>query len=495
MGLWGASAQERVRQPAVADLFYPGEPQRLAQMVDQLLAEAPAASFEGELVALLVPHAGYDFSGAVAASALNALHGHPFDVVILVGVAHRTPLEGAAVYPGGAFATPLGRMPIDREAVAWLTRQTPLIRASEPPHLGEHSLEVELPFLQRLLGEFQLVPLVMGNPELTACQAIGEALAALVTRYTHAGKRCLLLASSDLSHYPTEQDAHRVDQQSLAAVVSGEAAEVDRVSVALMAQDTPNLLCTFCGEGAVKTVMLAARALGASRVTQLRYATSADVPQGEADRVVGYAAVAFSRLTSPAQDAATPMAEEAAPAWQGESPRLLRLARQAVVAYVTTRERPSERSDPSWPAALAEPAAVFITLRRGEELRGCIGTTEPRWSLGVAVQHYAIAAATEDTRFLPVSAEELKQLTLEVSVLSPLRRVSDPSEIQPQVHGVVVTRGNRSGVFLPQVWEETGWSREEFLRQLCAQKAGLSPDAWHDPATELYVFTVHSFSE
>lgn len=493
---FGAAPRESVRSPAVAGAFYPSDPTQLAAMVDRLLATASTMTFDGELTALLVPHAGYEFSGSVAATAFRCLQGRRVDTVILIGVAHRYPVDGAAIFPGTAFATPFGRVPINMDAARWLTEQSSFIVMDAAAHEEEHSLEVELPFLQRVLPQAQIVPLLMGNPNLDTCQVIGDALARLVRRETAAQRTCLLIASSDMSHYPTEDEAHLVDHRSLDAVLSGQPEQVHRVSAQIMSEGLPELFCTFCGEGALKTMMFAAQALGATRVTQLRYATSADVPQGDSHRVVGYGAVAFSKIATSAHgESLPPTAAEAAPAWHGEEPQLLRLARQAIAGYLAQRATPLPSADPAWPPSLREPAAVFVTLRRGEQLRGCVGTTEAREAVGLAVQRYAIAAATEDTRFPPVTQEELGAVTLEISVLSPLRRLKDVVEIRPYVDGVTVRQGSHVGVFLPQVWDETGWRREEFLRQLCAQKAGLPPDAWQDPSAELYVFTVHSFSE
>jgi AmmeMemoRadiSam system protein A len=257
-----------------------------------------------------------------------------------------------------------------------------------------------------------------------------------------------------------------------------------------------------CGDGAVLTTLIFMKNLGA-RPTLLRYANSGDTA-GPKDRVVGYAAIAFTipkELTKTAEKKKE--ANEKANEMESHKIKkdsfltdedrktLLLMARKTLEEYLSTGKIPKFPEYPS----LKKEYGMFVTLRKGGQLRGCIGYIVPRGPLYEAVTQLAISSACHDPRFRPVTKEELPQITIEISVMSPLHRVKDASEVQLGLHGVVVKRGFRTGVFLPQVATETGWSKEEFLSELCSQKAGLPPDAWKDPQTELLIFTCDVFDE
>jgi len=255
----------------------------------------------------------------------------------------------------------------------------------------------------------------------------------------------------------------------------------------------PNLSCVFCGEGAVYTTMYAARALGADTVSVLRYANSADAG-GNPDRVVGYLAAAFSDATAASlPDKETSMTNTPFSVGAEDQQRLLIAARQSVTVYLAKKTMPP--LDAHGSIALNTPAAVFVTLNERGSLRGCIGTTAPEYPLLEAVSRMAVAAAFQDYRFPPVNEGELNDLHIEISVLSPLTKIDDPALIQPGVHGVVIKKGGRSGLFLPQVWEHFNNELEPFMAELCSQKAGLPRDAWKKPNAGLAIFTVFSFEE
>ena len=349
-------------------------------------------------------------------------------------------------------------------------------------HAPEHSVEVQLPFLQAVLKDFKLVPVLMTDFSEANCAALARALAALAR-----DRSVLLVASSDMSHYPSYEDAVRVDKATLQAIQSLDPAKVAATTSGSLSQGTANLGTCLCGEGPVKAVLMAAHLLGADRAKALRYANSGDIPGSPRDRVVGYGAVAIYRSAAAGKTQAPARGAELD---QAQQQRLLSLARSTIEQYVTTRRAAEAReTDP----ALLRPAAAFVTLREGGDLRGCIGSLEPDAPLYRTVRDKAIAAAAQDPRFPPVAARELADLEIEISVLSPLRRVQSADQVELGKHGVVVAMSGRSGVFLPQVAQETGWTRDEFLSHLCYEKAGLPRDAWRRGAS-LYVFTVQSFS-
>jgi len=477
-----AHGQPVVRPAAVAGTFYPADASELGAEVQQYLAQVESSASPGALVALIVPHAGYMYSAPVAAYAYRLLEGRSYDTVVAVGSSHRVPFTGFALTGADAWATPLGRVQIDREACDHLGESLPDARLLDAAHSVEHSIEVQLPFLQTVLGDFRLLPILMGDDSRESCSSLAQAIA----EYAR-GHSVLLIASTDMSHYPSYEDAVRVDRETLAAIETMEADRVAETTRRLLAENTPNLGTALCGEGPVKTVLMAARQLGADQARVLRYANSGDVPGVPHTRVVGYGAVALYRASGEDESAQPSAGNALNPAQQQ---RLLGVARDAIEQYVGSRQRLAvEENDP----ALVRPGAAFVTLTSGGRLRGCIGSLEPSAPLIETVRNRAIQAATQDSRFPPVQVAELPELEIEISVLSPLRLVGSAEEIDIQRHGLVVESGGRRGVFLPQVAQETGWSRDVLLSRLCQDKAGLPADAWRRGA-RLYVFTVQSFS-
>ncbi|MEW5775102.1 MAG: AmmeMemoRadiSam system protein B [Thermodesulfobacteriota bacterium] len=460
-----AAAGEVPREPVLAGSWYPASPADLGAAVSRAMDSAQTGALPGRVVALAAPHAGYAYSGAVAGAAFAQVRGMAFDTVVLVGPSHRAAFPGIAVHDAGPWRTPLGETPLDREMIAALRAAEPLIRPLPEAHAREHSLEIELPFLQAALGHFRLVPLAMGDQGPDAARRLGKALAACMR-----GRRALLVASTDLSHFHPRSVAEQLDGTLRRQV---EALDPEGVLRCLA-----NGTCEACGGGPLAAVMLAARELGADRATVLAQADSGAVT-GDTASVVGYLAAAFT-------------APEAAPAAGLSAPdkaALLAIARDAAKAAVTgaAYTRPQGLSP-----ALENPGAAFVTLKRHGELRGCIGQMEARMPLADCVARMARSAALEDPRFPPVSPQELPGLDLEITVLTPMRRIADPGEVQVGRHGLYVRNWLRGGVLLPQVPVEWGWDREEFLRQTC-RKAGLGPDCSRDKGTELWVFEAEVF--
>jgi AmmeMemoRadiSam system protein A len=301
------------------------------------------------------------------------------------------------------------------------------------------------------------------------------------------------VASSDLSHFPAHAQARKSDKAALDAVLTLDAARVEATCRALEGEGTPGLDTAMCGRGPVQAVMLAATELGAENGVLLGSANSGDVEPATRNRVVGYGAVA---LVGPETTEERPMdrsqaAKDESGLDDAQRQRLLRIARETVEQHVRKGKAPaSQETDP----ALTREAGAFVTLWKNGELRGCIGMIEARAPLHVTVREMAVAAASQDHRFPPVTAAELDAIRIEISVLTPPRQVKDASEIEVGKHGVIVRQGRRSGVFLPEVPVRQKWSREEMLDNLCVYKAGLARDAWKKGA-ELYVFTADVFEE
>ncbi len=491
----GKEAEGQIRPSAVAGQFYPGDPGELKQAVDGLLAEAEPDSREGDLLAVLAPHAGYVFSGRTAARSLALLKGRGVKNVLLIGCAHRAHFSGVSVFAGDGYRTPLGVVPVNRELADWIKTRDQAFGVPEGVQAQEHSLEVELPILQRILPDFSIVPILIGRTDPGVVTRLGEALAEAVRK----NPGTVIVCSTDLSHYPPESAARQIDRRTLEAVAS---LDPDRVRIACRHPapgPVPGLATAMCGEEAVIATLTAANLLGAERGEILDYSNSADSPYGDRNRVVGYGAVAIWAPSEPASIAPreeTRMKEEnefeesMSPAARK---KLLAIAREALIEAVNGRPLPaSPIEDPE----LQGHQGAFVTLKRGEALRGCIGQFTADQPLYRTVREMAQSSALRDPRFPPVSPTELDGLTVEISVLSPMRRVSDPmKEVELGKHGIYIKRGFRTGTYLPQVATEHNMSKEEFLSSCTAGKAGLPPDAWKDPATEVYVYTAEVFSE
>ena len=275
----------RVRPPAVAGAFYPADPQELAAMVDSLLAAWSPTP--GRPLALVVPHAGYPYSGKTAAAAYAELQGQRYEAVVLIGQNHYlAEFEGVDVYAQGAFRTPLGDVPVDEELARAILAAQPAFSDRPLWQAQEHALEVQLPFLQRVLPGTPIVPILIGRPTPRNLEQLEEALVQALR-----GHDVLLIASSDLSHYPSYADAIQVDQAVLEAIVSLEPERLRETLARQMARGIPNLLTPCCSEGAVLVVLEVSRRLGANRAALLHYANSGDIPGADRDRVVGYGAV------------------------------------------------------------------------------------------------------------------------------------------------------------------------------------------------------------
>jgi MEMO1 family protein len=467
----------KVRQPVVAGQFYPAQPGELARMLDQLLAKAEVPAISGRIVAVIAPHAGYIYSGGVAAQSYALLKGQKFERVVVIAPSHFESFPFASVYDGDAYATPLGVVPVDKDFAARLAKLSPLLKLSSRGHVpgsqqGEHALEVQLPFLQRVLGEFKLVPIVMGEQNYQVERALGVSLAKMIS-----GTDTLIVVSSDLSHYHTYDQASALDHKTLAAI--------ERWDYLSLSDNFQAGIWEACGGGPIVAAMIAAERLGANEARILKYANTGDVTT-DRSRVVGYGAVALIRSASPAVET------EGLSLGQKERQTLIQLARQSVETAVKDKK-------PFEPAAtgqepLQQERGVFVTLKEKGELRGCIGLITAQKPLYLAVRDAATLAAIRDPRFMPVSVSELPQLEYEISVLSPFRRVYDVKDIQVGKHGLLIIRGDSEGVLLPQVAIEQRWQRKTFLEEACV-KAGLPRQAWKDEATDIFVFSALVFDE
>lgn len=456
---------------------YRNDPAELAGRVDHMLSEAPLPERRSPPVGLIVPHAGYLYSGPVAAYAYRAVQGKSYDTVVVMGPSHREAFRGISVLDADSFSSPLGTIPCDRELISAMFRAHPDIAYRPEAHGNEHSLEVQVPFLQRSLENFKIVMAVIGAPDPEA----EEAFAGLLAEEA-AARRILMVASSDFSHYYPYDLANRMDSLALKSVVA--------MDIEGLGRDIRARTCELCGLRPVETIMAAARKMGVRGGVLLRHANSGDTA-GPRDQVVGYAAVAFYPDEEP-PEADEPERKGGAGLDRASKGELIAIARNAIEGVVRHGGAPEPRSDnPS----LQSPQGAFVTIKIDGRLRGCIGN----FGIGGAsplyrtVSDMAVAAAVRDPRFPPLSPKELPKIEIEISALTPLRPVSDVEKVEVGRHGLYISKGARSGVLLPQVAREYGWDRKTFLEQTC-RKAGIGPDEWKEGAS-ISVFEAEVFGE
>ncbi|MGC8719766.1 MAG: AmmeMemoRadiSam system protein B [Thermodesulforhabdaceae bacterium] len=463
---------ERVRKSVIAGTWYPGNPETLKREIGRYLNKASVEPITGVLKGLVVPHAGYIYSGWVAAYAYKLLEKTPRHRVIIVAPSHHAYFHGASVYTSGGYETPLGIVPLDREIIDGLLKASPIVKDLPEAHLKEHSLEIQLPFLQVILeNNIRLTPIVMGVQTYETCEALAKAIVKVIRDKDDV----ILIASSDLSHYHSEKEANELDRRVIEKILAFDPAG--------LMDEIKKGRCEACGAGPIATVMLACKELGATRASVLKYATSADVT-GDRSAVVGYLAAAFVDNPGHGKKVGVDLG------LSDEEKRILK-----ELAYATIKAKLEGKPLPSIPnpkGKLLERRGAFVTIHKNNQLRGCIGYVEGHRPLWETVRDMAIHAAFHDPRFPALSPQEFPFIDIEISVLTPLERLKDISDIEIGKHGLVVRKGFYSGLLLPQVAAEYGWDRETFLEWTC-RKAGLPPDAWKSNDVEIYIFSADVF--
>jgi hypothetical protein len=344
------------------------------------------------------------------------------------------------------------------------------------PAGAEHSIEVELPWLQRVLGNFQLVPIVMGDQSYESSRALGVALAKLIEN-EKTGSNTLILASSDLSHFHTYDEAETMDHKTLNALAAW-----DYFS---MSQNFQAGIWEACGGAPIVAAMIAAERMGANQAMVLKYGNSGDTSDNR-QSVVGYSADVFVKAAN-GKAVETPFSLS-----DRDKSELLALARKSVEQAVGQRKQYEPGASAS--EALNQDRGAFVTLSESGQLRGCIGYTSATKPLYLTVRDTATLAALRDPRFPPVSASELPLLEYEISVLSPLRRVMDVHQIKIGQDGLLMKNGDNKGLFLPQVPGEQKWNLQQYLEGTC-HKAGMEPNCWKDADTDIFKFTAVVFGE
>ena len=463
---------EKVRQPAVAGRWYPGDEKSLRKVVDDYFEKAKIPELEGDVVGIIAPHAGYMYSGQCAAYAFKPVVGKKFSRVIILAPSHRAYFHGASIPDYTHYKTPLGLIELDRPICEALLGEK-LISTHPKAHRSEHSLEIELPFLKQAIGDFKLVPILVSEMTKDECYSLGKALKKYISEDT------LLVASSDFTHYGSnfgylpfttniKANIRKLDQGAIEHIL-----DRDLEGFLEYKRKTGTTICGF----RPISILLAALPEDAGGHL-LHYYTSGDIT-GSYRNSVSYAAIVFTkgdfRLS------------------EKEKEVLLCLCRSTLESFLKEGKTPTAtEAGIELTPALNKKSSAFVTLTNAGRLRGCMGHTSRDLPLYEAVIN-ATRRAANDPRFRlnPVALEELESIQIEISVLSPLRNISKPEEIVIGRDGVLIVKGNCGALYLPQVAPEQGWDRQTMLRHLCL-KAGLPLDAWKENC-DLFVFTTECF--
>jgi hypothetical protein len=478
---------QKVRKAAVAGSFYPASAKEIKSMISPWIHPVPAGSPAPQ--AIIVPHAGYVFSGEVAASAFSRIpRGHAYKRIFLLGPSHRVGIPGASVDTLYSFAeTPLGRVPID------VALGKELIQVSEgvftckrEAHDREHCLEVQVPFLQLMDQDVPpIVPIVIGTERPAILARLAEVLA------PYFNPENLFIISSDFSHYPSYDDAKASDLYLADAIVNGglndfrkALAQIDKIG--FVGEDT-----AACGACAIAVLlsMMDAEGRDGFDAEHVMYRNSGDSVYGDKDRVVGYNSIVVVRK----EQAAKPKKAESDHLFhfsEAEKNAMIATARKSIYSAL----RLDYDGDDTPVGILKEKGyGVFVTLHLNGNLRGCIGRFTSSSTLHSTIREMAQSAAFYDPRFPSLSRSEAHKIDIEISVLSPLKRIQSIDEFKLGRDGIYMIKGSRSGTFLPQVADETGWTTEEFLGHCARDKAGIGWDGWKD--AELYTYQTEIVNE
>ncbi len=485
-GCKGQTQAPVVRPATQANRFYTGNARELSEEVDSFLALHRNDAKYSNVAALIVPHAGYYFSGNVAASAYMAIDAKKqYKRIFLLGPSHHEWLDGASVNTeADYYATPLGNVKVDNTNRTNNTNNfsntdgmDSVFRYRPEAHDREHCLEVQLPFLQRMFKEVPpIVPIVISTNDYDKLKRMSEVLEPYFTDEN------LFVISSDFSHYPSYEDAYEVDAKTGKAVESGDVEEFIATINANARSGKRNLHTSACGEFAIITLMLMLD--GQYEVKHLMYQNSGDIDNHDHSRVVGYHSFAILRKDSNSSGLTRTNTDFVLS--DDDKKALKDIAFNSIRDSINGKSVSVRESLLQKYPMLNKKCGAFVSLHKHGHLRGCIGHFGEDYPLHEIVAEMARAAAFEDPRFMPVTRDELDDLDIEISVLTPMRRIQSLDEFELHRHGIYIKKGYRSGTFLPQVADEVNWTKEEFVGHCSQDKAGLGWDGWRD--AELYVY-------
>ena len=472
------------RPPVASGRFYSAHAEKLEIEIANMITEADKLSkFEPgkdqELLALIAPHAGYVFSGIVAASAFLQLKNiTPRKRVFLIGSSHHTDFNGASIYNIGHYLTPFGKVHVDLPLANEIINNSEIINFVQAAHAHEHSLEVLLPFIQYFWeNNFELIPIIIATHSKDICKQIAKELQPYFTDDN------LFVVSTDLSHYPEYKDALKVDKLTVKAALTGDTEILLEQIETNKKEFIPNLATSMCGWTSVLTLMYMAENISKTQFAPILYQNSGDAKvYGDTEKVVGYQSIALTK-------------EKAGNTFylaKDEKQQLLNIAKKSI----STHQDDSSQYLPGNTTLsdnLKIPGGAFVSIYLDGELRGCIGRMHSKSTpLYQIVSEVAVSATFNDHRFKSLSNDELKKITIEISVLTPLQKIKNTEEIELGKHGIYIKKEYRTGTFLPQVANDTNWTIEEFLGNCSKNKAGLGWDGWKE--AEVYTYEAIIFS-
>jgi AmmeMemoRadiSam system protein B/AmmeMemoRadiSam system protein A len=469
------------RAAAVAGSFYASEPDKLVREIEFLFQKAKKListniSEEDELRALISPHAGYVFSGTVAASAYLSINKKKnYERVFLIGSSHHSSFHGASVYARGNYLTPLGVAKVDKEISQELLDNNKVFQFIPEVHIPEHTIEVQLPFLQYLFEDkLKIVPIVVGTMSKDSCFEISECL----KKYFIPDN--LFIISTDLSHYPEYNDAIKTDKKTINALCKNDPQEFLKQLKENELKKTKNLSTSMCGWTSVLILLYLTAGNEDIEYLPILYQNSGEIPvYGEKSRVVGYQSIAIVSKKKTDNNIPFHFSKE-------EQAALLHITRQSIYNHLYKFKSNVLQS---LLPTLSVNCGAFVSVYINNKLRGCIGNIFSNNPLYKTLQNLAVNSAFFDDRFEPITKEELEKLKIEISVLSPLKEISHISEIIPGKHGIYIKKGSFSGTYLPQVAVKTGWNTEELLSHCSEEKVGIGKNGWKDAQ----IFTYEAF--
>ncbi|MGM0650147.1 MAG: AmmeMemoRadiSam system protein B [Bacteroidota bacterium] len=468
---------KQIRKASVAGQFYTDDKNALNEALQAYFDNAKSKKLNKKVKAVIAPHAGYVFSGQIAADAIVQLDAEKIKRVFIIGSSHRANFNAVSVYAGDAYDTPDGPVYIDKTTAEKLLNTHNFIDFLPTAHEDEHCNEVEIPLLKYHLQDFKIVPLLIGSYTTDITDKLAKALEPWLTDPETA-----FVVSTDLSHFPDYDTAKKVDDETIQAIVSGKPEELVSTMEKHKNMGLRSLATDICGWTSVLTIL---KLFENSNIKwkKISTANSGDAVFGDHNRVVGYAAIAGFINENQEKDENQ---EKNFDLTGEEKNYLLNLARKSIEASFYPEGVDLPKKDDDVPEKLTTQCGAFVTLHKDGKLRGCIGNFGDDRPLWKVVKEMAVAAAFHDTRFSPLMENELSDIDIEISVLTPLRPMQDISELELGKHGIYIKHGFTSGTFLPQVATETGWNKEKFLGHCARDKAGLTWDGWKDAEVFLY---------
>lgn len=468
------------RKAYVAGKFYPEEKAELQEELKKYFANAKP-NLTNSTIAVISPHAGYVFSGQVAASAFNQIDiNNDYENVFILASSHVMLFDGISVYCDGNYETPLGEVKVNTTLANKLVKEnSDFIQNYPQPHFTEHSIEVQLPFLQYKFGKkLQIIPIVLGTDNPADCKKLAEILK------PYFNSKNLFVISSDFSHYPSYTDAKKADMSTASAILTNNPNELVTAIANNKKAKTGGLVTSLCGWTSVLTLMYVTENNPDFKYSEIQYLNSGDSPYGDKIKVVGYHAIAISKqITNEKDKNSFSLSED-------EKKTLLNLARNSISCYL---QNSKDSANYNFSDNLKTHCGAFVTLHKNGKLRGCIGSFSQDTALYKIIQNMAISSAVHDNRFAQVNSSELDSIEIEISVLTPLKKINSINQLELDKHGIYIKQGRNSGTFLPQVATETGWTKEEFIGHCSQDKTGIGWDGWK--AAELFVYEAIIFHE